>query len=223
MKKTISFLTVCFVLPLLVLLGILFGSKSYGIISLFIALFSCVPFFIKFECNTTDTKRLMIIAAMIGLSVAGRMLFAAVPNFKPITAMVIIGGIYLGSEAGFMVGSLAAVISNFYFGQGAWTPFQMLIWGIIGFLAGIIANKLKNNLILVVVYGFFTGIVYSLFMDLWSVIWMNGGFNLAKYFALVATSLPIMVVYAVSNIIFLAILTKPFGRIFERLKTKYGI
>jgi len=223
MKKYISYGIVCCGIPLLIALGILLGGKYYALISLLIAILSCVPFFVGFEKKETDTKRLIIIAVMVALSVAGRMIFAVIPAFKPITAMVIVAAIYFDSEAGFMVGALTAVISNFYFGQGAWTPFQMFIWGIIGFVAGLISNRLKKNLFIVCIYGVIAGIVYSLFMDLWSVAWIDGGFNIARYGALVISSLPVMAVYAVSNVVFLLLLTKPLGRIFERLKTKYGI
>ena len=75
----------------------------------------------------------MVIAAVItALCVVGRF----IPFFKPIAALTIIAAVYLGGETGFMVGAMAALMSNFYFGQGPWTPFQMLAWGMIGLIAG---------------------------------------------------------------------------------------
>ncbi len=223
MKKVLSYLIICIFIPALILLGLAFGSKDYAFVSLGIAILSCVPFFMRFERKQSDSKLLIIIAVLIALSVTGRMVFAVIPAFKPITAMVIISAVYFGSEAGFMVGSMTAVLSNFYFGQGMWTPFQMFIWGFIGAVAGLISDKIKSNKILLSVYGVIAGIIYSLFMDVWTVLWADGGFNTSRYLTILTSSLPVMAVYSVSNVVFLLSLTKPMGRIFERLKVKYGI
>ena len=50
--------------------------------------------------------------------------------------VIMLTAMYLGSEAGFLTGAMAALLSNFYFGQGPWTAFQMLAWGLIGWIAG---------------------------------------------------------------------------------------
>lgn len=123
-----------------------------------------------------------MLAVMTALSVAGRFIFAPIPFFKPVTAMVVIAGMYFGAEFGFLTGALSAVISNFYFGQGAWTPFQMFSWGIIGFIAGILSSRLIRSKIILVIYGALAGVVYSLIMDIWTVLWMDGMFNPARFF-----------------------------------------
>ena len=69
------------------------------------------------------------------------MVFAPFPQFKPVAAMVIITGVTLGGESGFLVGAIGAFVSNFYFSQGPWTPWQMFSFGIIGFVAGVIFQK----------------------------------------------------------------------------------
>ena len=78
---------------------------------------------------------------MVALSVTGRF----IPFFKPVTALTVLTAVYLGGEAGFLCGALSAVISNFWFGQGPWTPFQMLAWGMIGLFAGLLASPLKRS------------------------------------------------------------------------------
>lgn len=88
---------------------------------------------------------------------------------------------YFGSEAGFMTGALSAVISNFFFGQGPWTPFQMFSWGILGLIAGIIADPLKRSKIVLTIYAVISGILYSLIMDIWTVLWADGYFNFSRY------------------------------------------
>ncbi|MFR3452057.1 MAG: ECF transporter S component [Collinsella sp.] len=65
---------------------------------------------------------------------AGRILFAPIPDFKPLSAIAIIAGATLGPRNGFMVGALAALTSNFFFGQGLWSPWQMYAWGVVGYV-----------------------------------------------------------------------------------------
>ncbi len=139
------------------------------------------------------------------------------------TAFVVIAALYFGPEAGFIVGALSAVISNFYFGQGPWTPFQMATWGFLGLIAGIFSAPLKKNRILLLLYGAVSGVLYSCFMDLWTVLWADGTILLSRYFAALISGLPFTVLYAVSNVAFLFFLAKPIGKILERIQTKYGL
>ena len=211
-------------IPAVIFSGVVFfREKSYAWLSLCIAVFSCIPLFYCFERKESSAKEITVLAVMIAISVAGRFVFAWLPGFKPVTAITVIVALWLGKEAGFVVGSLSAVVSNFYFGQGPWTPFQMFAWGIIGFIAGILANPLKKNKILLCIFGALAGILFSLTMDIWSVIWFDSGFNLSRYIAIIAASLPSTVEYAVSNIIFLLLLAKPIGEKLERIKKKYGL
>ena len=85
------------------------------------------------------TRRYVIISIMIALSVVGRF----IPFFKPVAALTIISGIYIGVDAGIMVGSFSILLSNFYFGQGPWTPFQMLAFGLVGLIAALLKEPLK--------------------------------------------------------------------------------
>lgn len=222
--KIINAAIMCVLVPLVVYLGAkIFKEKQYAWISLCVAILACVPFFIRFESRDNDVRRLVLIAVMVALSVVGRFVFAPVPGFKPVTAMVAVTAMYFGSEAGFMTGALTAVISNFYFGQGPWTPFQMFAWGIIGFVIGLIAEPLKRSTFLLVLSGIIAGVAFSLLMDVWSTLNADGTFNIMRYFSFVVSSLQFMAIYAISNVIFLLVLSKPIGKIFERVKVKYGM
>ena len=224
MKKVFSYLIYAVAFPLLAIGGaFIFKDKFYSWITLAAVLLACLPFFIRFEKKETDAKTLILISVMIALSVVGRFIFSPLPGFKPVTAMTVLTAMYFGSDAGFMTGALTAVISNFYFGQGPWTPFQMFSWGIIGLLAGIFAEKLKKSKVFLSVFGALAGILYSLLMDIWTVLWADGYFNFARYLAALVSSLQFTVIYAVSNVIFLLLLSKPTGKILQRVKTKYGI
>ena len=74
-------------------------------------------------------RQIMPTLVLAALAAAGRILFGPIPDFKPVSAIAIIAGATLGRRNGFMVGALAALTSNFFFGQGMWTPWQMYAWG----------------------------------------------------------------------------------------------
>jgi len=220
LRKAIKIAVPFILIPAIIAAGIfVFDEKRYAFISIAVAILSMSLFIAGFEKKQIGTRRLIIVAVMVALSVVGRF----IPLFKPITAITIITAMYLGSEAGFLVGSLSAVISNFYFGQGPWTPFQMFAWGMIGLLAGFLALPLKKNRVLLLVYGFLSGVVYSVIMDAWTVLWYNQSLDLTLYLTALGTALPYTIMYSVSNVIFLLLFAKPFGEKLERVKLKYGV
>lgn len=198
------------------------GRTHYALSSLLVTLAALVVFSCGFERKKTGARRMIIVAVMTALSVIGRFIFTAIPAFKPITAIVVITAIYLGGEAGFLTGALSALISNFYFGQGPWTPFQMLSWGLIGLIAGFLAAPLKKSRIALSVYGIFAGVIYSFIMDIWTVVWYNGVFDFKLYLAALGTALPYTILYAVSNVVFLNLISRPFGEKLYRIKIKYN-
>lgn len=201
-----------------------FNDRRYILISIIVAAVALIPFLLKFEKKKTDTKEIVIIAVMTAISVAGRCAFAPIQGFKPVTAVIIISAVYFGSEAGFVVGAFSALISNIFFGQGPWTPFQMFAWGILGFIGGIIADKgLLKSKINLSVYAAVSGVLYSLLMDIWTVLSIDNTFSIARYIAAVGTSLPFMAMYAVSNVVFVLPMEKLFGVRLARIKKKYQL
>lgn len=224
-KKLIAELLLVFVtIPFFIAVGtFVYFDRRYLLFSFSIALLSCLLFFLSFENRERSTHLFVIIAAMTALSVVGRLIFAPIPFFKPVTAVVIICGITLGSEAGFICGALSAFLSNFIFMQGPWTPFQMFIWGLIGFGAGILSGPLKSSKFFLLLYGVLSGFLYSAFMDIWTTLWWDATFDLERYLAALVAALPITMIYIVSNVIFLILLTKPICKKLKRIKQKYGI
>lgn len=212
----------CLIFPVIALLGVLvFPEKAFAFVTLAATILATVPMFVRFERGKADAGELVLIAAMTALSVVGRMAFSPVPGFKPVTAMAVITAMYFGSEAGFLTGALSAVISNFYFGQGPWTPFQMFSWGILGLIAGFLADQLKKNRWWLLLFGAFSGILYSLLMDVYTVLWADGYFNIKRYLAAIFSSAYFTAVYAVSNVVFLLLFAKPIGKVLDRIKSKF--
>ena len=219
-------------------------EKYYILISLFLITGALVITFIRLDKRNTGVRRLTLISVMTALSIVSRFVFAALPAFKPMSAIVIMTGVYLGGEAGFLCGCLTAFISNFYFGQGPWTPFQMVSLGLIGLLAALIfkgrdflvpgRNKNKHGidekakyfslkLPLLCLYGLLCGVFYSLFLDTWTMLWTYGTLNLEGYLATIALATPYTILYAASNVIFLLIFEPVFGKRLGRIISKYRI
>lgn len=223
-RKRAAYCLLMMLIPVVVVGGaLLFREKHYAWIALCVAVLSCLPLFLGFERRESTAKELIILAVLVTISAVGRFAFAWAPGFKPVTAVTVIAAMYLGREAGFVVGSLSAVVSNFYFGQGPWTPFQMFAWGFLGFLAGVLAAPLKRSKIWLSLYGVLAGILFSAIMDVWSTLWADGTFNLTRYLAACISAIPFTIEYAVSNVIFLLLLAKPIGEKLDRMKRKYGL
>jgi hypothetical protein len=120
-----------------------FDDRSYYAVSLAIIVLSMLPFAFVFEGRKPQARELVVIAVMVALTVAGRAAFFMTPQFKPVAALVIISGAALGAESGFAVGALSGFVSNFVFGQGPWTPWQMFAFGVIGFISGLVFRRLS--------------------------------------------------------------------------------
>ncbi len=207
-------------IPTLVALGALvFSEQRYVIVSLGVAVLALLLFAAGVEQKNIGSRRMVIVAVMTALAVLGRL----IPVFKPVTAICILTALYLGAESGFLCGSLSVLISNIYFGQGPWTPFQMLGFGLIGLFAGYLSRPLQKSRVLLALYGVAAGIGYSFIMDIWTVLWYSGTLDMKLYGVAILSALPYTAVYAVSNVIFLLLLKKPVGEKLGRIRKKYGL
>lgn len=225
-NRLIRFLILLIIIPTIIGAGtFIFEDRKYVLLSFVIVAMTLLTFILSFERKESNTRYMVVVAVLTALSVLGRFLFAALPGFKPVAAIVIITAVYFGSEAGFLVGALTAFISNIYFGHGPWTPFQMFAWGAIGLVAGLpwIRIMLQKHKWMIVMMGLFAGVFFSLFMDFWTVLSIDSVFNMSRYLTAIGFSFPFMAVYAVSNVIFLFITVKPAGKLLERVKKKYGM
>src|SRR5262249_9247926 len=109
-------------------------------------------------------------ATRAAAAAAGRVLFAAIPNDQPVTVIAVVAGVALGPRAGMAVGGLAALVSNFYLGQGAYTPWQMIAWAGCGLVGGLAAPLLQRRVPLALTC-FALGFAFDLVMDVWE--WLS--------------------------------------------------
>jgi len=218
-------------IPLTIYLGItLLDDRRFYFISMLIILQALLPFALIFESRKPQARELVIIAVLCAIGVAGRAAFFMLPQFKPVIAMVIIAGVALGGETGFLVGATTAFVSNMFFGQGPWTPWQMFAFGIIGFLAGVLFNKKIFNkkmrpapIALAIFGGIATLIIYGGIMNPAGVIMFQPSPTREMFLLAFMYGLPFDLIHAAATVIFLAIISRPMLEKLDRIKQKYGL
>ena len=215
------------VIPLTILFGIYFlEDRKYFFMSLLMIVETIIPFVVSFEKRKPTSRFLVLVSVLCAIAVAGRGAFFMVPQFKPVAALVIISGVCFGGETGFVVGAMSAFVSNFFFGQGPWTPWQMFGFGIIGFIAGIIFEKgvLKKTRLNLSTFGFLaTLIIYGGIMNPASLIMWQNKISFQMIVSSYVVGLPFDLIHALSSFVFLFVLSKTMIDKIERIKIKYGV
>ena len=217
--------------PLAMGLALVAGFAQTALLMLLVVTVVLALFFAGYEAGRPALRQIMPTLVLSALAAAGRILFAAVPDFKPVSAIAIIAGATLGRRNGFMVGALAALASNFFFGQGKWSPWQMYAWGMVGYLGGVLAsagvfdNRAtgKPRRVALVTCGLASGALYGVIINAYGVLGFVRPFTWPGALAYVAASLPFDVIHGVATAVFLAVLYGPWTRRINRVVRKYGL
>ncbi|WP_027086616.1 ECF transporter S component [Cohnella panacarvi] len=196
------------------------------LIGLVLVLLSMIPFALRFERRERKARELMLIVVMAVVATVSRIPFAPLlPGFTPVTFVVIVSGVVFGAEAGWMVGATAGLVSNFFLGQGPWTPWQMFAWGLAGYTAGLFAHRSewRRRRVPLALFGLAWGFIFGWIMNLTLALdqWMQTqSWNavVAKY----ALGLPFDSIHAVANVFFLTAFAPSWIRLLERYRRKYG-
>ncbi|WP_248928588.1 ECF transporter S component [Paenibacillus hamazuiensis] len=199
-------------------------DEQYMLISFFLVCASIVPFFLRFERRTVQARELVLVAVLSAIAAVGRVPFAALPSVQPTTFVIIVSALVFGSETGFMVGAVAALVSNMFLGQGPWTPWQMFSWGMIGWTAGLLQTwGLLGSRWMLLVFGFVWGFLFGWIMNIWALAGMGQNLTWAAVAASYAASFYFDLAHALSNVFFLSVLGPGWIRILQRYKRKYGL
>jgi energy-coupling factor transport system substrate-specific component len=170
------------------------------------------------ENGTESVKDLALIGTIAGVAAAARVLFAPVPGVQPLTVIVVVAGAALGPRRGFAVGAVAALSSNFFLGQGVWTPWQMLAWGACGAAGGLASRYLRGRRALAAL-TFVLGLAFSLFMDLWE--WYAFLPHTGAALALqVSRGLPFDLAHAIGNVVLALAIGAELLRVLERYERR---
>ena len=223
----VSVVTLLILAPVSVILTFRYlESKDYYISAVLIIILSMIPFFVFFEKRKIKTSEIVLVAMMVALCVASRAVMAFVPQIKPTCALVIVTAVAFGPNVGFVTGSLAMLVSNFLFGQGMFTPFQMLGMGLVGFFCGLLFYRKKyntNRLAVSITGGLICFFVYGLTVDLCSILMMVTSYTPKAVISVYASGVPFNLIHAVTTAVLLFFINKPMTDKFTRLRVKYGI
>lgn len=185
-----------------------------------------IPFIMIYEGRKPQARELIVIAVLCALGVSGRAAFFMLPQFKPVAAIVIISGIGLGAESGFLVGATTMLLSNIMYGQGPWTPWQMFAMGIIGFLSGVFFRKGflgRDRLAISIFGGIIVFLIYGGIMNPASVIMFQTKINLSMIITSYVMGAAFDLIHASATVFFLLVLGEPMLEKLDRIKVKYGL
>jgi len=156
--------------------------------------------FAWYERSRPTSQVVALVAALAALAIAGRIAFAAFPNVKPTTDIVIFAGFALGPAPGFAVGGLAALVSNFWFGQGPWTPWQMVGWGMCGILGAALAvvRPRAGRFTLAIVCAL-AGVAYGALLNFSLMATYGGDLSVQRFLVLESRAVPFDAAHAIGN------------------------
>lgn len=200
------------------------SDRHYLWFSFLILAAAIVSFYFHFEKRTFNSREIVLLAVLAVIAAVSRIPFAPLPGVQPVTFVIMMTAIVFGKESGFMVGATAAIVSNFFLGQGPWTPWQMFAWGMIGFTAGLIKDtRFMNKIWGQLIFGFIAAFLFGWIMNLWMIVGFISELSLESVIAVYAASFVFDLAHAVSNVFFIIVMGKPWIKILERFKRKYGL
>lgn len=212
-------------IPATLFLGTKLPGRSFYITGTLMILELMLPFFMAFEGRRPQARELVLLAVMCAIAITGRVALPF-PHFKAVFAFVMLSGIVFGPESGFMVGAITALASNFFYGQGAYTPWQMFAYGAGGMLAGFCfdKNRLSRDALTMAVFGFF-GVVLLIgpLMDCSGLFLMVTTINTGSVIAVFTAGFPANIANGICTALTLLLLGKPMLTKLDRIKVKYGM
>lgn len=226
-RGTIASLAVLLLaIPLTLWVSRQFGNRNYYLTSVLVLLYIMVPFFLTFERRKPQAREMVFLAVMCAIAVASRSVFIWLPYFKPMTAIIILTGIAFGAEAGFLTGAVSGFVSDFFFGQGPWTPWQMFAFGVAGFLAGFLYRRgflSKKRLSLCLFGAAVVLLLVGPLLDTCTLFTMSSVIETSNILAVYLAGLPVNAMHALATALTLLLVSKPMLEKLDRVKLKYGM
>lgn len=212
-------------IPLTLYLGSRMSGRAYYFTSTLVIMEILLPFLLAFEDRRPQARELVVIAVLSALAVAARVVIP-LPNFKAIFAIIMLSGIAFGPESGFLVGAISAFASNFFYGQGAYTPWQMFAYGAGGMLAGFLFAKgrLPRKPMVMAVFGFVTVLLFvGPLLDTCSVFLTLTDPSLETAWPLYLSGFPVNLSQGLCTAITMLLFGNPLLEKLDRVKLQYGM
>lgn len=196
-------------------------SPNWGLSATIIIGFSLALFYLSFENSAVSNRELGVIAVLAATAAVVRVPFAIIPGLQPTTFIVLVSGFVFGPQAGFMVGATAALVSNFFLGQGPWTPIQMLAWGLTGAAAGLLGRIAPNTgRAGMGIFCVICGYVFGWLMNLWLWACFVQPLTWPSFLTAYAASLPFDTLHALGNAAFYLIFGPRAIKVLQRFQSK---
>lgn len=221
-----SILDIFLLVPGTLLLAARIPGRIYYLTCTIVVCEIMLPFFFRFEARKPQARELVILAVMAALSAVSRAAFAFLPYLKPITGIIMIAGIAFGAEAGFLTGAVGVFASNFFFGQGPWTPWQMFAYGFGGFFAGLVFHNRPRfqKPIIMGIFGFLTILLLvGPMLDSCTVFTMLTTFTKKAVLLIYGQGVPVNITHGIGCGLTLLLIGRPMLDKLSRLQTKYGM
>jgi energy-coupling factor transport system substrate-specific component len=177
-----------------------------------------------YERSHPPAKLLAVVATLAALAALGRDAFAAVPDVKPITAIVLLSGVAFGAAPGFAVGAISGLASNILLGEGPWTPWQMLGWGIVGLIGAALGRATSRRVgpLMLALACALAAEVFNLLLDLY--VWIGtGNHSLAGFGLVLGTGVVFDVTHVVASFLFALAFGGILLRMLERVRTRLEV
>ncbi len=194
-------------------------NLNWALLSTMIVFVGILAFFWRFEKKQVNSKMIALIATMSSLAAVSRIAFSAIVSLQPATFIIMITGYVFGAQIGFMVGAIAALVSNLFLGQGPWTPWQMFCWGMCGVLASLLSLKQEEfRLVSFTVLAGLCGFFYGWVMNIWHWAAFMYPLNAKTFLAVYASSLVFDGIHAAGNVVFSLLFAGTFYHILCRFR-----
>ncbi len=195
---------------------------SFGLITV-----SMLFFLVRFERRKIEPRELVLLAVLASIAAVGRIPFASIPSVQPTTFVIMLSGFVFGAESGLVIGSVAALASNMVLGQGPWTPWQMLAWGLVGLTAGLLRKTwLMKSLWGKVLFGILWGFLFGWITNIWGLLSLTQSgtpLNIETVGLYFAGSVLFDSMHSISNVFFLLVFGNIWIKNLTRFKRKYGL
>ncbi len=194
---------------------------NWGLVATIIVVLAIIAFFLEFESMAISSKEIALVAMMGTVSSVLRIPFVALPAVQPCTFLIICTGYVFGPVAGFMVGAITALVSNFFLGQGPWTPYQMLAWGLAGVTAAY-ARRLNVNIWWLIIFGILWGYLFGWITNTW--LWASFIYPLTwkTFVTYQLNSIWFDTFHAIGNALFLGLFGMKTIAILERYRKRFN-
>lgn len=204
-----------------------FGNRQYYLCSFLLIAYALVLFFLYYEKKKVQARELVTLSVMSGIAVVARGAFIMLPHFKPMSAIIMITGIAFGPAGGFLSGVMSAFVSNFIFGQGTWTPWQMVAYGLSGMLAGFLGRwnvmNREKRIRTAVIGALIVFVLVGPLLDTSSIVFMKDMLDTSDIKKVYLAGLPLNGIHALTTFVTLVLLCRPMLEKLERMKKKYGM